>query len=50
VIGDTPADLTMGRAAGVGRTIGVLTGVGSREDLAPLADALLGSVGELLQA
>jgi phosphoglycolate phosphatase-like HAD superfamily hydrolase len=50
VIGDTPADLSMGRAAGVGRTIGVLTGVGSREDLAPLADALLGSVGELLQA
>jgi phosphoglycolate phosphatase-like HAD superfamily hydrolase len=50
VIGDTPADLAMGRAAGVGRTIGVLSGVGSREDLAPLADALLGSVGDLLVA
>jgi phosphoglycolate phosphatase len=50
VIGDTPADLAMGRAAGVGRTIGVLSGVGSREDLAPLADTLLRSVGDLLVA
>jgi phosphoglycolate phosphatase-like HAD superfamily hydrolase len=50
VIGDTPADLAMGRSAGVGRTIGVLSGVGSREDLAPLADTLLGSVGDLLVA
>ena len=48
VIGDTPADLQMGRAAGVGRTIGVLSGLGSRADLEPLADALIGSVGELV--
>lgn len=48
VVGDTPADLAMGRSAGLGRVVGVLTGVGSREDLEPLADALLESVGELL--
>lgn len=48
MIGDTPADLQMGRSAGVGRVIGVLSGVGSRDELEPLADALLGSVGELL--
>jgi phosphoglycolate phosphatase-like HAD superfamily hydrolase len=50
VVGDTPADLAMGRAAGAGRTIGVLSGVGSRDDLAPHADALLDSVGDLLVA
>jgi phosphoglycolate phosphatase len=48
IVGDTPADLLMGRAAGAGRAIGVLSGVGSREELAPLADAVLGSIGELL--
>ena len=48
IVGDTPADLAMGRAAGAGRVVGVLSGVASREDLAPLADAVLGSVGELL--
>ncbi|HET9457939.1 MAG TPA: HAD family hydrolase [Candidatus Limnocylindrales bacterium] len=48
VVGDTPADLAMGRSAGLGRVVGVLTGVGSREDLEPLADTLLESVGDLL--
>ena len=48
IVGDTPADLAMGRAAGAGRVVGVLSGVGSRDELAPLADAVLGSVGELL--
>ena len=48
MIGDTPADLAMGRAAGAGRVVGVLSGVGSREELAPFADAVLGSVRELL--
>lgn len=47
VVGDTPADLAMGRAAGAARVIGVLSGVGSREELEPLADAVLGSIGEL---
>lgn len=48
VVGDTAADLRMGRAAGVGLTIGVLSGVGRRELLEPLADALLPSVAALL--
>jgi phosphoglycolate phosphatase len=47
VIGDSVADLAMGRAAGVARCYGVLSGVGSREDLAPLADEVLDSVGVL---
>jgi phosphoglycolate phosphatase-like HAD superfamily hydrolase len=50
VIGDTPADLQMGRAAGLGRVVGVLSGVGSATELGPLADAVLGSVAELLEA
>jgi phosphoglycolate phosphatase-like HAD superfamily hydrolase len=47
VVGDTAADLRMARAAGAGLTIGVLTGVGGRADLEPLADALIASVEEL---
>jgi phosphoglycolate phosphatase len=47
IVGDTPADLAMGRAAGAGHVIGVLTGVGREADLAPLADAVLRSVAEL---
>jgi phosphoglycolate phosphatase len=50
IVGDTPADLAMGRAAGLGRVIGVLSGVGLRADLEPLADQVLGSVGELVIA
>jgi len=49
MIGDTPADLLMGRAAGVGMRIGVLSGVGTRRDLAPLADAILPSIASLLE-
>lgn len=48
IVGDTPADLSMGRAAGAGRVIGVLSGVGARDELAPLADEVLGSIEELL--
>jgi phosphoglycolate phosphatase len=47
VVGDSIADLKMGRAAGVGRCIGVLTGVGNADDLAPYADVTLASVAEL---
>jgi phosphoglycolate phosphatase len=47
VVGDAPADLQMARAAGAGRIIGVLTGVGARSDLEPLADALISSVEQL---
>ena len=48
VLGDTPADLAMGRSGGAGRVIGVLSGLGRRDDLGPLADVLLPSIGELL--
>ncbi len=47
VIGDAPADLRMGRAAGVGLVVGVLTGVGDRAALADLADLVLPSIAEL---
>ena len=47
-LGDTPADLAMGRSAGAGRVIGVLSGLGGRDELGPLADVLLPSIGELL--
>jgi phosphoglycolate phosphatase len=48
VVGDAPADLRMARAAGAGRVIGVLTGVGGHADLTPLADAVIASVEDLL--
>jgi phosphoglycolate phosphatase len=47
VIGDSPADMRMARAAGAGRVIGVLTGVGDRASLEPLADVVLGSIADL---
>jgi phosphoglycolate phosphatase-like HAD superfamily hydrolase len=47
VVGDTPADLAMGRAAGVGMVVGVLSGLGGRADLEPYADLIVGSVAEL---
>lgn len=50
VVGDSPADLRMGRAAGAGRVIAVLTGVGDEAILAPLADAVLPSVEALAPA
>jgi phosphoglycolate phosphatase len=48
VVGDSVPDLQMGRAAGAARVYGVLTGVGTVEDLALLADEVLGSVADLL--
>jgi phosphoglycolate phosphatase len=48
MVGDTSADLRMGRAAGVGMTIGVLSGVGTAALLTPLADLVLPSVAGLL--
>jgi phosphoglycolate phosphatase-like HAD superfamily hydrolase len=51
VIGDARADLAMGRAAGAGRVIGVLTGASDRATLeAAGADVILESVAELLPA
>jgi phosphoglycolate phosphatase len=46
-VGDSAADLAMGRSAGAGLVVGVLTGVGRRDDLAPLADVVIASVAEL---
>jgi phosphoglycolate phosphatase-like HAD superfamily hydrolase len=48
VVGDNVPDLEMGRRAGAGLIIGVLSGVGAAADLAPRADLLLNSVGELV--
>ena len=47
VVGNSPADLAMGRSAGAARSIGVLTGVGDRASLEPLADAVLPSIADL---
>jgi phosphoglycolate phosphatase-like HAD superfamily hydrolase len=50
VVGDSPADLLMGRSAGAARSIAVLTGVGDRPSLEPYADAVIGSIAELAGA
>ncbi|HEX2627120.1 MAG TPA: HAD family hydrolase [Candidatus Limnocylindrales bacterium] len=47
VVGDSPADLLMGRQAGARRSIAVLTGVGDRASLEPYADAMIASIAEL---
>lgn len=47
LVGDTPHDLQMGRAASVGRVVGVLTGSSPRDALTPLADAVIESIAEL---
>ena len=46
MVGDSLHDLHAGRAAGM-RTIGVLTGVASRQDLAPHADVVFASIAEI---
>ena len=48
VVGDAVHDLAMGRAAGAGLNVGVLGGTSAREDLAPFADVIVGSIGDLL--
>jgi phosphoglycolate phosphatase-like HAD superfamily hydrolase len=48
MVGDSAADVAMGRAAGAGLVVGVLSGVGSRAELEPFADTIIGSVGDLL--
>jgi len=50
VVGDSVPDLMMGTAAGVARRYGVLTGVATRAELATVADAVLESVEDLLEA
>ncbi|MEM7060703.1 MAG: HAD family hydrolase [Pseudomonadota bacterium] len=47
MIGDSEHDLGVAPAAGAAMAIGVLTGPATREDLAPLADHVLDSIGDL---
>ena len=47
MVGDNRHDLELGRAGGVGLNIGVLSGTGTRESLAPLADVIIDSVADL---
>ncbi len=46
MVGDSRHDLEAGRAAGM-RTIAVLTGIATREELAPYADVVLGDIGDI---
>ncbi|WP_442773127.1 HAD hydrolase-like protein, partial [Paenirhodobacter enshiensis] len=46
MVGDTPHDMAAARAAGTG-AVAVLTGPNPRAVLEPVADAVLGSIGEL---
>ncbi len=50
MIGDSSHDMEMGRAAGAGLCIGVLTGAGTRETLEPISDLCLHSIAELEEA
>ncbi|PKQ05211.1 MAG: haloacid dehalogenase [Alphaproteobacteria bacterium HGW-Alphaproteobacteria-11] len=44
VVGDNRHDLEMGRSAGAGLNIGVLTGTSAHDDLAPFADHVIESI------
>jgi phosphoglycolate phosphatase len=48
MVGDTPADMGMGKSANLGATVGVLSGIADRHELDPHADHLVKHVGELL--
>ena len=50
MIGDSIADMTMATAAAVGLRVAVLSGIGRRSELEPLADAVIDSIAELLPA
>lgn len=47
MVGDSTTDLLMGTRAGVGLRVGVLTGTMDTDILAPLADVVLASIGEI---
>ena len=47
VVGDAVHDLAMGRAAGVGLTVGVLSGTSVSENLAALADLIVADISAL---
>ena len=48
VVGDARLDLAMGRAAGAGLTVGVLSGTSARGELEELADLIIDSVNDLV--
>jgi phosphoglycolate phosphatase-like HAD superfamily hydrolase len=48
VVGDSITDMQMGRSAGAGLNVGVLSGVTLEEFLAPYADVLIADVSELM--
>jgi len=50
MIGDSIADMTMATAAAVGLRVAVLSGIGRRSELEPLADVVLDSIAKLLPA
>ena len=47
VVGDNRHDIEMGRNAGAGLCVGVLTGTSTRAELEPLADLVLDDIGAL---
>lgn len=47
MVGDNRHDLEMAKASGAGLAVGVLSGTGTRQSLAPLADVVLDSIVEL---
>jgi phosphoglycolate phosphatase len=47
IVGDAPTDLLAGRAAGVAACVGVMSGVGRRHDLEPLADVVLDTIEQI---
>ena len=47
VVGDNAHDLEMGLASGAGHKVGVLTGTGTKAELAPLADIVLDHIDQL---
>lgn len=47
VVGDNRHDIEMGRNAGVGLCVGVLTGTGTREELEGIADVVCDDIGAI---
>ncbi len=47
MVGDSPHDMEMGKAAGVGKNVGVLTGTCKREHLDQLADHIIDNIADL---
>jgi phosphoglycolate phosphatase-like HAD superfamily hydrolase len=49
MIGDTPADMQMGKNAGVMAQIGVMSGVSTAAELAPWASWVMPTIADLWQ-